>query len=108
MNTTEILVLGFGLVLTILNIVERIILFRDKAKQPHLQHETRISALEVEVRDLNDKLTDDSERISDLEEGTKVLMKSISALLSHGIDGNNTDEMKAAKNELNNYLYNRH
>ena len=108
MNTTEILVLGFGLVLTILNIVERIILFKDKAKQPHLQHETRISALEIEVRNLNDKLTDDSERIIDLEEGTKVLMMSIGALLSHGIEGNNTDEMKKAKTELNKYLYNRH
>lgn len=108
MNTTEILVLGFGLVLTILNIVERIILFKDKLNKPHLQHETRISTLEVEVRDLRNQLTDDSERIKDLEEGTKVLMKSIGALLSHGIDGNNTEEMVEAKSDLNEYLYDRH
>ena len=108
MNTTEILVLGFGLVLTILNIVERIILFKDKLSRPHLQHEARISAVEVEVRDLRNQLTDDSERIKDLEKGTKVLMKSIGALLSHGIDGNNTEEMVEAKDDLNEYLYNRH
>lgn len=107
MTTTEILVLGFGLVLTILNIVERIILFKDKAKQPHLQHEQRINALESEVKSIEGKLSDDNSRISDLEMGGRVLLKSMGALLSHGIDGNNTDEMKLAREELNDYLISR-
>ena len=104
MSTAEILVLGFGLVLTILNIIERVILLKDKAKQPHLQHEQRINALESEVKNIEDKLNDDSERIAELEMGTRVLMKSIGALLSHGIDGNNTDEMRVAREELNDFL----
>lgn len=107
MNTTEILVLGFGLVLTILNIIERVILFKDKAKQPHLQHEQRINTLEAEVKSIEGKLSDDNSRISDLEMGGRVLLKSMGALLSHGIDGNNTDEMKLAREELNDYLISR-
>ena len=107
MTTTEILVLGFGLVLTILNIIERIILFKDKAKQPHLQHEQRIVALESEVKSIDDKLNADNSRITDLEMGGRVLLKSMGALLSHGIDGNNTDEMKLAREELNDYLISR-
>ena len=98
------IVLVIGVILTILNIIERVILFKDKAKQPHLQHEQRIVALESEVKHIEDKLNDDSERIAELEMGTRVLMKSIGALLSHGIDGNNTDEMRVAREELNDFL----
>lgn len=101
------IVLVIGVILTVLNIIERVILFKDKAKQPHLQHEQRIVALESEVKHIEDKLNDDSERIAELEMGTRVLMKSIGALLSHGIDGNNTDEMKLAREELNDYLISR-
>ena len=100
-------VLVIGVILTVLNIIERVILFKDKAKQPHLQHEQRIVALESEVKHIEDKLNDDGERIAELEMGTRVLMKSIGALLSHGIDGNNTDEMKLAREELNDYLISR-
>jgi hypothetical protein len=39
-----------------------------------------------------------------LEEGVKVLLKSMGALLSHSIDGNNMDEMKEARDDLNSYL----
>jgi len=101
------IVLVIGVILTILNIIERVILFKDKAKQPHLQHEQRIVALESEVKRIKDKLNNDSDRITELEMGTRVLMKSIGALLSHGIDGNNTDEMKLAREELNDYLISR-
>ena len=107
MNTTDIMVLGFGLVLTILNIIERVILLKDKAKQPHLQHEKRIAALEAEVKNIDEKLNADNSRITDLEMGGRVLLKSMGALLSHGIDGNNTDEMKLAREELNDYLISR-
>lgn len=101
------IVLAIGVILTVLNIIERVILFKDKAKQPHLQHEQRIVAVESEVKHIKDKLNDDSQRITELEMGTRVLMKSIGALLTHGIDGNNTDEMKLAREELNDYLISR-
>ena len=51
--------------------------------------------------------TNDNKRIENLEEGGRVLLKSLGALLSHGIDGNNVDEMKLAREELNEYLIGR-
>lgn len=104
MDTVSYIALIFGLVLTIVNIIERLIIFVKHAKGPHIQHENRILALESEVKEIKETISSEDERVIELEEGTKVLMKSISALLSHGIDGNNTDEMKEAKKELNAFL----
>ena len=59
-------------------------------------------------------LDNDNKRLKELEEWKKqsdewqkVMMKSMLALLSHSIDGNNTDGLKQAKNELQEYLIRR-
>jgi hypothetical protein len=101
--TPQDLVLYFGLILTILNIIDRSSLLKEKAKAPQKEMEIRINALEDKVDRLNTYLTSDNARIENLEEGGRVLLKSLGALLSHGIDGNNVQEMKAAKEELNEY-----
>ena len=105
--TPQDLVLYFGLILTILNIIDRSSLLKEKAKAPQKEMEIRINALEDKVDRLNTYLTNDNARIENLEEGGRVLLKSLGALLSHGIDGNNVQEMKAAKEELNEYLIRR-
>ena len=46
-------------------------------------------------------------RITDIEKGNKVTQKAILALLEHSIDGNNTDGLKRAKDELSQYLVDR-
>lgn len=105
--TPQDLVLYFGLILTILNIIDRSSLLKEKAKAPQKEMEIRINALEDKVDRLNTYLTNDNARIENLEEGGRVLLKSLGALLSHGIDGNNVQEMKLAREELNEYLIRR-
>jgi hypothetical protein len=105
--TPQDLVLYFGLILTILNIIDRSSLLKEKAKAPQKEMEIRINALEDKVDRLNTYLSNDNARIENLEEGGRVLLKSLGALLSHGIDGNNVQEMKAAREELNEYLIRR-
>lgn len=105
--TPQDLVLYFGFILTILNIIDRSSLLKEKAKAPQKEMEIRINALEDKVDRLSTYLTNDNARIENLEEGGRVLLKSLGALLSHGIDGNNVQEMKAAKEELNEYLIRR-
>ena len=104
MSTIDIIVLVLGVILTILNIWERVSLAKDKATSPHRQNEERIAKLEFEVADIQRMLRNDKERIDELEQGTKIIIKSMSALLSHGIDGNNEEEMKSARKELNEFL----
>ena len=105
--TPNDLVLYFGLLLTILNIIDRVTLLREKAKSPQKEMEHRLTQLEDKVEKLSAYATNDNTRIENLEEGGRVLLKSLGALLSHGIDGNNIQEMKLAREELNEYLIRR-
>lgn len=105
--TPNDLVLYFGLLLTILNIIDRVTLLREKAKSPQKEMEHRLTQLEDKVEKLSAYATNDNSRIENLEEGGRVLLKSLGALLSHGIDGNNIQEMKLAREELNEYLIRR-
>jgi len=96
-----------SLVLNVLNIIDRSTALKQKANEPMRKMEHRITQLEDKFEKLNTYATNDNARIENLEEGGRVLMKSIGALLSHGIEGNNLDEMKLAREELNEYLIRR-
>lgn len=57
---------------------------------------------EIEVR-----LRRDKEHLDALEEGNKVICRGILALLSHEINGNSSDKLKASQTEITNYLIDR-
>lgn len=96
-----------GLSLTILNVIDKINLFIQRAQKPKEEQSKRIDNLESEVKDLKRYVSTDGDRIKELEQGNKVMLHSMSALLSHGIHGNNVEEMTKAKEELDRYLIER-
>ena len=53
---------------------------------------------------VDDALTDNAERIETLEEGNKVIITALIAMLSHEINGNSIDKLRSALDELNQYL----
>jgi len=103
----EDIVLWIGVVLTILNIIDRVSILREKAKTPYKEHEQRITHIENKIEQIGRYLNNDDQRIKSLEEGNRVLIKSTGALLSHAIDGNNIQECKIAREEANDYLIER-
>ena len=52
-------------------------------------------------------LAKDLDRFASLDNGERVTQRALLALLDHGIDGNNVEQMKRAKDELQNHLINR-
>lgn len=102
--TVSDIVLIVGLILTVLNIINIALMFKDRANKPYKDHEDRIDKLENEVDNIKRDINNSHKRIVDLEKGTTVLIRSMGALLSHGIEGNNTNEMVARREELNSYL----
>lgn len=58
-------------------------------------------------RDTDEKLKRDKERLDALEDGNRVICRGILALLSHEINGNSTDKLKASQTEITNYLIDR-
>lgn len=76
-------------------------------KAPDAAQNSRLDALEGDMVLVKQYLTNDKKMIDSLAEGDRVTKHAIIALLGHGIDGNNVDEMKSSKRELEKYLINR-
>ena len=55
-------------------------------------------------RETDEKLDRDKKRIDSLEDGNKVLLRGILAMLGHEITGNSVDKLKAAQEEITKYL----
>ena len=77
------------------------------AKAPAKRVDERLGALESTVEDYREYFDNDQRRMEAIEVGSRVTQKALLALLSHGIDGNDVDAMRAAKAELQEYLIER-
>lgn len=101
------IVMAIGLLLTILNIIDKFITLKKAAQEPEAEQNRRLDALEASVAQIKNFLSSDNERIKTMESGNRVMLHAMSALLAHGIDGNNTENLVKAKEELDEYLINR-
>ena len=88
------------------NAIEKIIKAVKVAKAPETAQNKRLTELEDRVKKVEDKLESDKKQIADIREGNHVLTKGMFALLEHGINGNNIDQMKDAKHDVEEYLIN--
>lgn len=58
-------------------------------------------------RETDDKLAADRKRLDSLEEGQRVVLRGLGALISHGINGNSIEKLNASQQEIINYLIDR-
>lgn len=65
------------------------------------------SDLKAWQKSVDDRLKSDHERLKSMEDGNKVVCRGILALLSHEINGNSIDKLKASQSEMTNYLIDR-
>lgn len=63
--------------------------------------------LEQWQRETDTKLAADKKRLDALEDGNKVILRGINAIISHEINGNSTDKLKQSQQEIMNYLIDR-
>lgn len=89
------------------NAAEKIVKAYKAAKAPIAQQDERIEALEKWRLEVDKKLISDHDRLSAIDAGNRVTQRALLALLDHGIDGNNTEQMQHAKEELQDHLINR-
>lgn len=78
-----------------------------KMKAPNVRQNLRLDQIETRLDKLSNYLDNDNVRIKAIEEGNKVTQKAILALMSHAINGNDTDKLTEAKNSLEQYLINK-
>lgn len=89
------------------NAGEKIVAAVKAAKAPGNKQDARIEALENWRQTVDTKLNRDNDRLDSIEEGNRASQRALLALLDHGIDGNNIEQMHHAKEELQNHLINR-
>lgn len=89
------------------NAVEKMVKAVKAAKAPNAHQDERLDALEKWKSEVDRKLTHDNDRLSNIDNGNRVTQRALLALLDHGIDGNNIQQMQHAKEELQEHLINR-
>lgn len=89
------------------NAVEKIVKAYKTAKAPNTRQDERLNELEKWKEKVERRLSNDDDRLRDIEKGDRATQRALLALLDHGIDGNNIKQMQDAKEELQNHLINR-
>lgn len=103
---TAILAIASAIVL-LSNAAEKIAKAVQTAKAPNVKLDERVSGLEEWRKGTDQKLNTDKKRLDSFEEGSRATQRALLALLDHGIDGNNIEQMQHAKEALQDHLINR-
>jgi len=78
-----------------------------KVSAPTKLQNVRLDAIEDRLEKHDDLFKKDLQRLENVDEANRVTQRAILALLSHGIDGNDIEELRKAKSELQEYLIKR-
>lgn len=103
---TAVLAVASAIVL-LSNAAEKIAKAWRAAKAPNVEQDRRLKELEDWRKGVDQSLARDLDRFEALDEGERVTQRALLALLDHGIDGNNIEQMQHAKEALQNHLINR-
>jgi hypothetical protein len=95
-----------GAVSTVGGAVEKIAKLFRAAKAPEQAQNVEIEEIKKRLDILEAKQKKDEGKIEAGKECNRVLTKGMLALLEHGINGNNIDQMRDAKNDVEAYLIN--
>lgn len=89
------------------NAVEKIIKAVKAARAPNEELCRRVSSVEQHLREVDNYLSVDKRRLDVMDDGNRATHRALLALLDHGIDGNNIEQMQSAKESLQQHLINR-
>lgn len=94
-------------ILTVFNLIDRIIQYANKPKETTDELKRRIEMLERKTdEDFQRKFDNIDAEITNLKESNKIIIGGLLSLLEHSIDGNNANGLKKSKDELIEYLKN--
>lgn len=96
-GTAAVILLLVGIYNTVMTAIKT---QRDEKKR----RDQPVSNLEQLVQGHDEKLAKDHERLSDLEESNRILMRAMMALMSHELNGNSNDKLQASYEEIQQYL----
>ena len=96
-----------GFINTVGSAAEKVAKAWRAAKAPNAAQDERLDDHEDRLKRIENQLNRGNDRFENLDAGERVTQRALLALLDHGIDGNNIEQMQHAKEELQNHLINR-
>ena len=96
-----------GLITAVAAAIGIIVSFVMKMKAPNKKQDERIDAIEKRLEDYDRFLDKDNKRLDAIEDSNRLTQRALLALLKHGIDGNEIDEMRQVEHDLREYLIER-
>ncbi len=100
-----------GLALTIANLIDKLVIFKKRANEPHEALEKRVTYLEEKQKETDFSLKQGNDRFRAQDNTNEVLVRSTFALLEFEMQYCLTEskpvtpDLERAKNELHDYLY---
>jgi hypothetical protein len=96
-----------GGALVLINFYNAIMNLVKNAKSPTDSLEMRIEEIEKKISVYEERFGRDKARLDSFDEGNRVILKSLLAIMKHDIDGNNVEELKVTSKELQEYMLKR-
>ena len=88
------------------NAAEKVAKVFKAAKAPEQKQNDEIEDLKSRLKDIEDWVETEKKQVKDIREGNRVITRGMLALLEHGINGNNIEQMQEARNGVEAYLIN--
>lgn len=102
--TFEQLVGAAAVILLMIGIYNTIMTAIKNAREEKKRRSQPVNTLEDTVKNHDEKLKRNHERLNELEDSNRVIMRALMALLSHEINGNSDDKLKASLDEIQKFL----
>ena len=99
-GTVAVVLLLVGVYNTIMSAIKT-------AREEKRLREQPVNTLESTVEDHTEKLKNDHERITQLEESNRIIMRALMAVMSHEVNGNSTEKLQKSMDEIQQFLIER-
>ena len=99
-GTVAVILLLVGVYNTIMSAIKN-------AREEKRLREQPVNTLESTVEDHTEKLKNDHERITQLEESNRIIMRALMAVMSHEVNGNSTEKLQKSMDEIQQFLIER-
>ena len=114
--TTDQMIAFGGFILMILQITNLVIIFKNKAEDPDKKRDAEIADLKTEVEKIKgenaemrcqlDRSRDNLNAVKDtMLDSTRILMQAVQALITHEVDGNNTQGLKQSAKDIDEFVW---
>lgn len=95
-------VMTYALLLS--NFIAMLMMWISKAKAPETAQNERIRSLEEWRKEVEDRLETGNSHFDKIDKGNRVTQEALLAIMSHELNGNDTDKLKEAKHNLETFL----